>query len=864
MTAKPADRYAPSLTRPACYLDSMLADDVPGDLPAEKWALPDSDFYGPPSYSLGWYTPYVDGVNKDPGASGDPLGAIAPPNSDDYAPPDALYADQWHFGMIERYGYQASPDTRGINRAWDEFTGLGVAVGIWDDGVESTHPDLAANYDPTKHVTVLGSVNNGQPVGTSPHGTAVAGLIAGVDNGTGVVGVAFDAKITGVTIFDGIDDINAHWDRYLLTLDSLKNFDVTNHSYGISSPRFLLEEDVAKFESSALLGRGGLGTINVKSAGNSNTDTNGNALDASRFTVTVAAIGNNDTGNAASYSSYGAHILASAPAGSVTTDRTGAAGYNGLPDPDYTNGFGGTSAAGPITAGVVALMLDANPGLGWRDAQNILAYSATGTGSLYSGDTSYENFAWKWNGADNWNGGSLHYSEDYGYGMVNAFNAVRMAEVWSILHPVAATSANEAVATTGTLAVNQAIADSATLSYSFTVAQNVSLEHVALTVSLTHTFYTNLRMRLVAPDGTAMTIYDGSTGGSSTSDGTFTYTFGVDGFRGVESAGDWSLQVQDAVAGDAGTLYSVNFTGYGSTASTDDVYHYTDEVLTVLAQGGQAGRVNLTDADGGIDWIDAAAMYRDLVLNLNAGATSILAGTGFLTIAASTVIEDAVAGDGNDDIIGNASFNALYGMRGDDSIEGGAGGDTLVGGMGNDTLTGGSEFDRFDFAASGNGLDLITDWAVGDYLIVDGAIFTSPITDGDGSTTGLNAVQVSRAGGQTTLHIGTDSVAGADVEIVLDGTWATDSFVAWGNEITGAGSALPANCEKPFGAGDLHRRHATEPHRHRHRRRGQRQPDGHADPVEPGGRRLEHSHRRGGDFQLQRRNRRVERLGRAH
>jgi Ca2+-binding RTX toxin-like protein len=707
------------------------------------------------------------------------------PVSDDFVPPDVLYTSQWHFGMIGRYGYQTSADTRGIDRVWDEFTGLGVAVGIWDDGVESTHPDLAANYDATKHVTVLGSVNNGQPVGTAPHGTAVAGLIAGVDNGTGVVGVAFDAKITGVTIFGGADDINSQWSRYLLTLDGLKNFDVTNHSYGIGNPFFQLEEDVAKFESSALLGRGGLGTINVKSAGNSNTDTNGNALDATRFTVTVAAIGNNDTGNAASYSSYGAHILVSAPAGSVTTDRTGAAGYNGLPgQEDYTNGFGGTSAAGPITAGVVALMLEANAGLGWRDAQNILAYAATGTGSLYSGVTTNENFAWKWNGADNWNGGSLHYSEDYGYGMVNAFNAVRMAEAWSLFYPTAATSANEAVATTGTLAVNQPIADLATLSYSFTVAQNVSLEHVALTVSLTHTWFKDLRMRLVAPDGTVMTIYNGSTGSSSTSDGTFTYTFGVDGFRGVASAGDWTLQVQDVEAPDSGTLYSVNFTGYGSTVSNNDVYHYTDEVLTVLAQSGQDGRMTLADTDGGTDWIDAAAMYRDLVLDLNAGETSTLAGTSFLAIAGGTAIENALAGDGNDDIIGNASFNALYGMRGEDSIEGGGGADTLVGGMGNDTLTGGSEADRFEFAASGNGVDRITDWTVGDYVIVEGAAFTTPINDGDGSTTGLNAVQVSRAGGQTWLHIGTDSVAGADVVIKLDGTWDTARFVAAGNQIS--------------------------------------------------------------------------------
>jgi len=49
----------------------------------------------------------------------------------------------------------------------------------------------------------------------------------------------------------------------------------------------------------------------------------------------------------------------------VTSDLLGtSAGYNGLEGGDYTNAFGGTSAATPVTTGVIALMLDAAPGLG--------------------------------------------------------------------------------------------------------------------------------------------------------------------------------------------------------------------------------------------------------------------------------------------------------------------------------------------------------------------------------------------------------------------------------------------------------------------------------------------------------------------
>lgn len=577
--------------------------------------------------------------------------------------------------MIGRLGYTLGPDLAGLERVWADFRGDGVKVGIWDDGVEAGHWDLDGNYDASMQVTIDGTLNNGQPLTAADgHGTSVAGLIAAENNGAGGVGVAFDASITGIRIFGGADDINSNWSRYLKTLDHLGDFDVANHSYG-GTPNFYVYGDVAKFEAAAENGRGGLGTVNVKSAGNDNIDGNGEALDASRFTVTVGAL--DSGGQAASYSTYGAHLLVSAPAGSVTTDRLGNGnGYDGLLGGDYTNRFGGTSAASPITAGVVSLMLDANPGLGWRDVQNILSYSSVGTGSLYSGPATNENSSWKWNGADNWNGGGLHFSEDYGYGMVNAFNAVRMAEVWSAFSPAPATSANEQSVTSGTVVANKAIVDLATLSFSFMVSQSIALEYVALTVSLTHSYFTDLRMDLISPDGTQMSFYDGSSGDSSTADGNFSYTFGLEGYRGESSYGQWTVEIEDTYAADEGTLQSVNFTGYGSAISADDVYHYTDEVLT--AQAAQTGREILTDADGGVDWIDASAMYRNLVLNLTEGSTSSLAGTAFLTIAAGSSIEHAIGGDGDDIITGNSLDNSIYGMRGDDTMDGGEGTDTAV------------------------------------------------------------------------------------------------------------------------------------------------------------------------------------------
>lgn len=596
------------------------------------------------------------------------------------SPQDTLYPQQWHFDLIASIGLPKNGGTDiGIQAVWQDYRGQGVKVGIWDDGVQNIHPDLAPNYNSQLHVSVGGMLNNGQPLTSyDGHGTSVAGLIGAVANSDGVIGVAYESQLTGVRIFGGSDDINSNWDRYLRTLDHLSQFDVTNHSYG-GSPDFTLNNDVAKFKVASENGRNGLGTINIKSAGNSNIDGNGDALDATRHTITVAATDNK--GQITYYSTYGAHILVSAPAASVTTDLIGPGnGYDGLADNNYTNDFGGTSAAGPVTAGVVALMLSANDQLGWRDVQNILAYSASGTGSLYTGVTSYQNASWKWNDAENWNGGGLHFSEDYGYGLVNAFSAVRMSEVWSILYDSSPlTSANEMMVTTGDISVNKQIRDLKSLTYTFNVTQDINLEHVDLKVNLTHSYLNDLRIRLISPGGSSFTLYDGSSGNGNSADFGLNYAFGVDGLRGESSQGTWTLIVQDAARRDSGVLKSINFTGYGSPNSDNNVYHYTEEILDVVSLIGQSDRLFLSDMDEGIDWINAAAFFNDLDISLESGATSTVADQVFLTIANDgTVIENVTSGDGNDEIIGNTADNLIYGGRGNDVMEGGNGIDTAI------------------------------------------------------------------------------------------------------------------------------------------------------------------------------------------
>ncbi|MBE8183056.1 MAG: S8 family serine peptidase [Candidatus Portiera sp.] len=91
----------------------------------------------------------------------------------------------------------------------------------------------------------------------------------------------------------------------------------------------------------------------------------------------------------------------------------------------YHRHLTGTSAAAPLVSGVIALMRTANPQLTWRDVKLILAESArqpdgvagfiTGTNTYYNQETNYT------------------YSEDYGFGIVDAAAAVKLAQEWQPL-----------------------------------------------------------------------------------------------------------------------------------------------------------------------------------------------------------------------------------------------------------------------------------------------------------------------------------------------------------------------------------------------------------------------------------------------
>ena len=138
-----------------------------------------------------------------------------------------------------------------------------------------------------------------------------------------------------------------------------------------------------KFKKAAENGRNGLGTVVCGSGGNNRQDfdrSDSKGIQSSRWVMAIAA--HSESGRIAYFSTPGSNIHVSCPGQDITsTDRTGDVGYSKDSDKlsigtNYANGQG-TSYSSPICAGIVALVMEARPDLGWRDYQEILASKRT-------------------------------------------------------------------------------------------------------------------------------------------------------------------------------------------------------------------------------------------------------------------------------------------------------------------------------------------------------------------------------------------------------------------------------------------------------------------------------------------------------
>ena len=633
-------------------------------------------------------------------------------------PTDPGLGDQWYLDEIRVFG------------AWQNYSGRGVRIGQFEppspfglgpEVFDFRHPDLQANVDRQW----LADPEPGRRAGEgsednfSAHATLVAGVMAAARDGQGIVGVAPGATLAGHSLPSKLEEPT--W------LRRMGWYDVANHSWVLSSDiqAFVaVSADLMEcYTTAAMRGRDGRGTIIVTGSGNDRL-TGGNASQSwttsNRFTITTGAVNApTDLGlltmGSAPFGNPGANILVSAPASDISSTSRLVQNEDGSVLGGSTETAEGTSFATPIVSAVAALMLEANPFLGARDVQQILALTARRVEDPST--------RWDYNRGTHWNGGGLHVSHDYGFGTVDALAATRLAEDW----PLVSTFGNEANSATPFRSpiMNTAIPDNDTvtgLTSSIRVSglDGLQLEHVEVSVDLTHARAGDLILKLVSPSGTESILMNrpGKAPGSGPTDrGAVTFVTDnrlLQTFTTVRSwderiNGNWTLRVQDAATGDVGTLgsWSIDFFGRapGYTEVLDDHYIYTGEYPAVSAT---PGRNQLRDVDGGVDLINLSAVDGPVNVNLGTGVANV-AGAA-LSIVDPAGIEHVIGGGLADVLTGGAATNFLVGGRGNDRLSGASGADVLLGGADDDTLSGGSEFDAFVIGRNPGDVDRIVDF----------------------------------------------------------------------------------------------------------------------------------------------------------
>jgi subtilisin-like proprotein convertase family protein len=603
---------------------------------------------------------------------------------------DPLFVHQWYLANTGQRGGASRLDIN-VMSAWDKYTGKGVIVAVNDDGMDLAHPSLAANlltnlaFDSTR-----GTTGQGFERAANSHGTVVGSIVGMAGNdGIGGVGVAYEARIVpGLIIGQGTDAAS------LFLANLAAGASVSVNSWG-QDPAFAENFGatgsasdrawIAAMIRGVTEARAGLGMVIEVSGGNERANQADTALSNftnNKITITVGAV--TETGAPTPYSTPGASLLVTAPGGVASAaqgtnegfgipsaDLQGTAGYNpatGI-EGDYAYQSQGTSYSGPMVGGAAALMLQANPRLGFRDVSTILAVTARKI------DTA--NPSWLTNSASDWNLGGMHFSRDFGYGLMDVSAAVRLAESWSL---PAGTAANWRSAEGASTAVAGPIPDNDPngLTVSAQVAANLRIERMEFDLDLTASSSSQLMATITSPGGTTVTLFDqpltrnlvegAPNMNEPESAWPSTFTIGSTAFLGESSSGTWTLRMTDKVTGVIATYNSLTVRAWGSEETADSQYLLTDEFA--------ASNPTLTDTSG-IDTLNAAAAANAVRLDLGSGGKSTIA-TGELTIAAGSVIENAIGGLGNDTLIGNASANSLRGNAGNDSIDGAAGLDSAI------------------------------------------------------------------------------------------------------------------------------------------------------------------------------------------
>lgn len=464
---------------------------------------------------------------------------VVVPSQSSYRPKDSLYAQQWYLQHSGSGAELVSGSHIGAEGAWEITRGdRSIVIAVADDAIDLSHPDFQGIGKIVAPRDLFDKDFSPLPGSDSDnHGTAVAGVALAEETGTGIVGVAPGCALMPIRTTGFLDDTSV---EAVFDWASQKGAAVICCSWGAGAVRFPLSlRQRAALTRAATQGRNGKGCLITFAAGNFNRPLNStveeqgwpkgvlqgvttwlNGFAVHPDVITVGAC--TSQSKKAAYSNWGNELFISAPSNNappaiwleetgyievppkynyrlpgariLTTDRVGPQGYS---TDSFTDAFGGTSSACPVVAGVIGLMLSANPNLSAAEVKRILQLTAD---KIIDRDIDPQfkvNFGtYEANGHSQW----------FGYGKVNAAKAVQQVQQ-SIAGPIKPQQEFK-VATSQPVAIQ----DGASTTSALRVQQGGLVKNLAIAINLEHGYLGDLEVYLVAPNQDKILLQNRSLG----------------------------------------------------------------------------------------------------------------------------------------------------------------------------------------------------------------------------------------------------------------------------------------------------------------------------------------------------------------
>lgn len=575
-------------------------------------------------------------------------------------PNDPKFFEQWYLTEAN------------ILDVWKDYNAKGIKVAVFDEGFVPNHVDL----DVASQEFQLDFDNS-----FDQHALMVAGVIAAKkDNGEGVAGIASEADVSVYQI--------PFRDLQKLDFEFFKDFDVINNSWGGSIPNLnsdLVSFDeikwIAQFRDLITNGREGKGCNIVFASGNSGIVGDDSAISVftnNEFIINVGGYSKNKDlitygTKMLDLATPGGTVLVSAPYSEFPVLYASGMTFSGSKMNFGNNGVNviGTSFAAPVVSSVVALMLEANPKLGFRDIQDILSISAVPNTELA-----------KFNASTSWNGGGMYFDKQQGFGKVDALAAVRLAETAYNFH----THANyEEIYShqNQVLEIVKIDFEQDGFILPIEIRDDMLIEYASLHLNISlPSSVSNYQVVLKSPKGTEFEIINGI--GTSDlqkkhgiNEKSIKWDFGLQHAKGEHSKGEWKVVIKkiDELEGKGSFTESAILRGYGINflgKPVDDinVQYFTNSFAEVYS----AARSEVKDD---VQEINASAVSKDIIIDLTGQTESSIAGNK-ITLSKEAQIEVVKLGDGDDTIVCSDLGNVIYPGRGNDSITLGEGDDIVI------------------------------------------------------------------------------------------------------------------------------------------------------------------------------------------